>query len=186
MQAYHGRSFIGNHANKYLKEKVMSDISQSIIDNVKSFTENEEIVQKAQYIAKTVKNVNLLYSRVHKNISHCEKITISKIECLQSQIQSYLFFYRNHVEQPVFPKLHFLEEHCLEWIQLYMVGMGLHSEQGTEQLHKSIRSLEMQSCGIVNEKQRLLTVMNKHLAEVCPETIMMIPKINHRKGKRQN
>ena len=81
----------------------------------------------------------------------------------------------------MFPKLHFLEDHCFEWIEMYKVGMGLLSEQGTEQLHKSIRNLEIQSCGIVNERQRLLTVMNKHLAEVCPEILMMIPKIKHRK-----
>ena len=95
--------------------------------------------------------------------------------------KSIFFFYRNHLEQSVFPKLHFLEDHCFEWIEMYKVGMGLLSEQGTEQLHKSIRNLEIQSCGIVNERQRLLTVMNKHLAEVCPEILMMIPKIKHRK-----
>ena len=181
LQAYHGRSFIGNHANKYLKENVISDISKSIIDSVKSFTGKKSIIQKAEFIAQTVKNVNLFYSRVHKSISHCDKITPREIECLLSQIKAYFFFYRNNMEQSVFPKLHFLEEHCFEWIRTYKVGMGLLSEQGTEQLHKSIRKLEIQSCGIVNEKQRLLTVMNKHLAEVCPEIIMMIPKIKSRK-----
>ena len=153
------------------------------MDNVKLFTRNTAILEKAEQIARTVKTINLLYSKIHKKISHCEKISDSDIGCLHSEIKSYMFFYRNHAEQTVFPKLHFLEEHCFQWIQTYKVAMGLLSEQGTEQLHKSIHSLEMQSCGIVNEKKRLLTIMNKHMAEVCPEIIMMIPKIKLKKNK---
>ena len=181
LQAYHGRSFIGNHANKYLKSEVINDIAKSIVRNTCRYTENQEIIEKAKSIASTMKHANLLYAKIHQNISHCQNISSQTTESIRSDIMSYLFFYRNRLEQKMFPKLHFLEDHCLEWIEMYGVGLGLHSEQGGEQLHKSIKFLEIQNRGIVSEKQRLVTVMRKHFAEACPHILSMIPKIRHRK-----
>ena len=183
LQAYHGRSFIGNHANKYLKTEVINDIAQSIVSKTASFTNKKEIIEKSKDIASTMKHANLLYANIHHNISHCQKVSSDTVESISSQIKSYLFFYRNILEQQIFPKLHFLEAHCLEWMTMYGVGLGLHSEQGGEQLHKSIKFLEIQCRGIINEKQRLTTVMRKHFAEACPDILAMIPKIKHR-GKK--
>ena len=76
-----------------------------------------------------------------------------------------------------------MEDHCLDWIKKYGVGLGLFSEQGGEQLHKTIRILEIQSHGIANEDTKMLTVMRKHLAQVTPELLVMIPEICRRQLK---
>ena len=82
------------------------------------------------------------------------------------------------------PKLHFLEDHCIDWIENYRF-CGLFSEQGGEQLQKSIRILELQSRGIPGEEARMLCVLRKHLCEVAPELISLMPKTKRRLIKRK-
>ena len=83
-------------------------------------------------------------------------------------------------------KTTFLEDHCVDWIRKYGVGLGLFSEHGGEQLHKTIRILEIQSHGIANEDKKMLTVMRKHLAQVTPDLLVMIPEIRRRPNKIPN
>ena len=63
----------------------------------------------------------------------------------ERKIDSYLTYYRNLFDNErvmrLLPKMHFLEDHLLEWIKRYKVGMGLHGEQGGESLHATFNNL---------------------------------------------
>ena len=93
-------------------------------------------------------------------------------------------FYRLHVPHRVFPKLHFLESHCLEWIDKYPFGMGLFSEQGAESLHAHVRTLEIRCHGIPNEEKKMKSVMQKHLYQVSPSLIALFPKVKKRSKRK--
>ena len=82
------------------------------------------------------------------------------------------------------PKLHFLEEHCIDWIDNYRF-CGLFNDQGGERLQKSIRILERQSHGIPGEEARMFCVLRKHLCEVAPELISLMPKTKRRPKKEK-
>ena len=62
----------------------------------------------------------------------------NKVDTIQKMIDGYMNFYRNNASKNVFPKLHFLEHYCTQWISRWGFGMGLHGEQGVE-LHKEAR-----------------------------------------------
>ena len=90
-------------------------------------------------------------------------------------------FYRLHLSSyRVYPKLHFLETHCLEWIEKYRFGLGLFSEQGSESLHHAIRLIEISCHSIPNNEKRMKSVFSKHLHQVCPELLNIFPKIEKR------
>ena len=48
--AYHGRNFVRNDCNKYLKENVFTDIPSQAVDCVREFTPNGEIMEVAYEI----------------------------------------------------------------------------------------------------------------------------------------
>ena len=86
----------------------------------------------------------------------------------------------------IFPKLHFLETHCLEWIEKYPFRMGLFSEQGSESLHAYVRILEIRFHGIPNEEKKIKSLMQKYLYQVSPSLIALflkIKKMSKRKSK---
>ena len=95
-------------------------------------------------------------------------------------------FYRLHVPNRVFPKLHFLETHCLEWIEKYPFRMGLFSEQGSESLHAYVRILEIRFHEIPNEEKKMKSVMQKYLYQVSPSLIALFPKIKKRPNVNLN
>ena len=50
MAAYHGRSFVGNDCNKYLKENVYTDITSQAVHCVQELNSNAEIIEEAYEI----------------------------------------------------------------------------------------------------------------------------------------
>ena len=124
--------------------------------------------------------LNELFGEIYKAISHCQRVFPSDLEAIESNIKMYMSACRKRLKINILPKLHFMEDHCLDWIKKYGVGLGLFSEQGGEQLHKTIILLEIQSHGIANEDTKMLTVMRKHLAKVTPELLVIILEIRKR------
>ena len=59
--------------------------------------------------------------------------------------------------------------------------MGTVLEHGCEKLHKSKRIMDLQSHGIANEVERIVSVLKKHLAHVAPELICIMSKIKNRR-----
>ena len=54
LQAYYGRSFMGNNASKYLKPEVINGITKSIVSIKCIFTKNPEIIDKSKSITSTM------------------------------------------------------------------------------------------------------------------------------------
>ena len=79
VQAYHGRSFVGNHCNKYLQEETTKDICQSVVRKAYQLTDNQDVHNKAHGIAQTYQELNCLYARIHKRISHTLSINSADI-----------------------------------------------------------------------------------------------------------
>ena len=135
IQAYHSRSFVGNHCSQYLKEPVFTDLCDSIPTKTAELTKNSHIQETAERISSKFKQLACLFSAVHRAVSHCNPIPESDIDDIQDLIDSYLAFYRQHFPMKILPKHHFLEDHATQWIRRWGFGMGFHGEQGGEALH---------------------------------------------------
>ena len=82
MQAYHGRSFVGNHCHKYLQLSVTNDICQSVVEKTFQLSDSVEVQTKAHDIASKFQ----LFVRVHKRIAHALPSTDEEIDKLDSDI----------------------------------------------------------------------------------------------------
>ena len=108
LQAYHGRSFVGNHCVKYLKKEVRHDLSKSVYAMTRQNTDCSLILSKATRVAAHFNKINKLYESVHKKNSHSEVITETEFDDLKLSIVEYMAFYRKCFgNDKVFPKLHF-------------------------------------------------------------------------------
>ena len=184
LQAYHGRSFVGNHCVKYITEDVTKDLAMGIIEKTCEHTDSDKIRAKSKRLAQKLISVNSAFCTIYGHLSHCNAISEDEYLELKRYTKAYMKYYRRHLSR-VYPKLHFLEEHCLEWIGKYRLGMGLFSEHGCEQLHKSIRVLELQSHGIANKVERMSCVLKKHLMQVAPELISLMPSTKKRPRQKK-
>ena len=79
VQAYHGRSFVGNHCHKYLQPSVIDNICQSVVRIADETSNSREIKAEALGIGKKFHQLNTLYSSVHKRISHTRPVTDADI-----------------------------------------------------------------------------------------------------------
>ena len=130
LQAFHSRSFTGNHCHKYLQTSTIISVTGSVITKTLSFTSTAHIIQKAQEVALKFKQLNLKYQKVHNAISHCLPIHKEEVDHLQNYVNTYLQEYRSQFPGKVFPKLHMLEDHAVQWIKKTGFGMALLGEQG--------------------------------------------------------
>ena len=76
LQAYHGRSFTGNHCHKYLAEKVYGDLilSDSVVRKAQELTDNLEVHRAADDLSTKFRTLNSLFSTVHCQLSHAKPI----------------------------------------------------------------------------------------------------------------
>ena len=59
---------------------------------------------------------------------------LSLLLILEFRIDQYLKYYREIKPGQIYPKLHILESHCVDFIKRWGYGLGLHGEQGGEQV----------------------------------------------------
>ena len=69
-QAYHGRSFVGNHFHKYLK--VFNHICDGVVRKTIETTDDGECHAVANDICRDFKTLNSLYSVVHTQLLHTQ------------------------------------------------------------------------------------------------------------------
>lgn len=99
IQAYHSRSFVGNHCSQYLKEAVYTDLYVA-------FQRKQHNSQKACRFAKMLRKfrkLTNLYSTVHRALSHSNAIPVSEIDVIQELIDNYLAFYRQNFPMKILP-----------------------------------------------------------------------------------
>ena len=65
-------------------------------------------------------------------------------------------------------KMHLLEHHVSEWVDMYNAGFGLMGEQGTKAIHYHFNQLYRTYGSMANKVQRLMCIMQEHYLSVCP------------------
>ena len=160
-QAYHSRSFVGNHCHKYLHPSVYRDLTNKIVAQTQACTYDPIIVDEAHSIQLHFNSLNTALSNVHKAISHTKPIEHSYLPNIQSSIDTYMSIYRKAFPQKVIPKQHLLERHCIPYLRQQTFGLGLLGEQGTELSHEATLKLERERAfGIPNELDRLKHILS--------------------------
>ena len=114
-------------------------------------THNQRIIDQAHVIRTKFNAINDAFRDIHILISHTKPISSNMIPKIQNHITTYMNFFCKHFPGKVTPKQHFLEKHCVQWIQTYGFGMGFHAEQGGELIHATVARLERRAIAVRNE-----------------------------------
>ncbi|GFO15140.1 amine oxidase [Plakobranchus ocellatus] len=183
-QAYHGRSFIGNHSHKYFKTDVHKQLRRHLMLQTLRCTDNQVIIDTAFTHKAKLDSINLAFSKIHNLISHTDPIHTNKLTNIQQAIEQYMTIYRKNFSQKVLPKHHILEHHCITFIQKYNFGLGLLGEQGGELLHSTIAKIQKRTHAMKNEASQLQTTMKSHLLQTSQHLKALIPE--KRKKTTQN
>lgn len=148
MQAYHGRSMVGNHCHRYLKEEVYSDICDSVIRHTMRLSENITLHQAADDIVANFKQINGRFATVHQQISHCQPLSPILLTDIKASIELYMSSYRRLFPQiKIIPKQHILGCHVLPFMSKWLFGLGLPGEQAGEESHAFINILKSRTYG---------------------------------------
>ena len=181
-QAYHGGTFNGNHSHKYMNEKVFTDITDRICAKTEKLSKHKEIIQAAGKLKDKFDKINRAYSRIHIKISHTKPIDQETQDQIQSDIDSYIKLYKTSFpDQNVLPKMHILQDHCVNFIRSTGFGLGLLGEQGGELLHCTLSKFEQRAQGIRNDKKRMRSQLEAHHLSNSPTVREKFPQIKSRK-----
>lgn len=85
----------------------------------------------------------------------------------------------------VLPKMHFLEDHMVEWAKMYSTGVGLLGEQGIESIHQEMNELNRNYSCIRKPTDRLKLIMDEHHRRCHPSNISKVPLKPKRKKKTE-
>ena len=168
IQAYHSRSFVGNHCVKYLKDKVITDLCQGIVDKASELSGNKRTTDMAKHTASKFRKLNELYSKAHDAVAHALPVAPDHVGDIQERVDEYLAYYRVCFPGKIIPKQHFLEDHVPPWINRWQVGMALHGEQGGESVHAEFNILQRAACGVRRELDQLVVMMRDHHTRCSP------------------
>ena len=182
-QAYHSRSFIGNHCHKYITENVYKQLTTFIFRKTVELTDDQKIIDQAQVVKTKFNAINEAYHEIHTSISHARPIAQDTIPKIQTSISKYMALYRKNFSKKITPKQHFLENHCVPWIQRYGFGMGFHGEQGGELIHASVAKLERRALGIRNDAAQLHNILKNQHLQTTPALLSSAPTPKKRRKK---
>ena len=88
-QAYHSRSFVGNHCHKYLTKKVFEELTASAVETTYACTKNITIREEAERMQRKFNTLNEAFAFVHESVSHCQPIKSEDISTIRGQILNY-------------------------------------------------------------------------------------------------
>ncbi len=95
---------------------------------------------------------------------------------VESDIDKFLSYYRSSFPHAtVTPKMHLIEDHVVDFIRLWRVGLGMLGEQGAESIHTRFNQLERTYASMRNGVERLQSMVTEHHRQVCPENIVRLP-----------
>ena len=168
IQAYHGRSFVGNHCHRYLQQPVYEDLCGSVVKKTYELTDSSDCHQKAEDVSQKFQTLNMLFARVHTCISYAKPFT-EDMHNPEHAIIEYMGFFRQHFKDvKIIPKQHILECHCLPWIEQSVFGLGFHGEQGGESSHAAVNRTKRKSYGLKGEEEKLRYIMKEQLTHTSP------------------
>ena len=170
VQAYHGRSFVGNHCVKYSSDIVTNELCQSVINTAAQYDPPFTIVEKAALVQAKFQHLNKLFAEVHKVVGHDRPVSCDDIVAADRSIEAYMKFNRRKfADRSVTPKQHILESHVSVWMQTWGFGMGFHGEQGGEQIHAVINRMKHRVLSVKNPAKKLKLIMTDHYLQVAPD-----------------
>ena len=85
-QAYHSRSFIGNHCHKDMTTQVYTDLTKHIVSTVVELTTEQAIIDKTFSVRTKFDPLNSAFVTVHNLVSHTLKIKQSTHHTISSAI----------------------------------------------------------------------------------------------------
>ena len=126
MQAYHGRSFVGNHCHRYLKEEIYTDVCESVKSKTNFVTIKSSLQMEAEKDVKQIQRTLCFICKSTKKNSHKNPITCGKeIKSFELDIKQYLHLFRLSFPYiSITQKQHILECHCIDYIKRFQCGLG--------------------------------------------------------------
>ncbi|XP_071945125.1 uncharacterized protein [Antedon mediterranea] len=189
-QAYHGKSFIGNHVHKCCQDHVRNELVNAPLHEMK-IQEAEIPIGKIQLIDKRVKELVTKYdallskfSRVHNNLNHSKPVTDVDIQGNDEAIKDFMEEYRK-TNKSISPKLHMLEEHVIPQLKAWRFGLGLVSEQGGESIHAALNKRKRTVAGMHDRLGQLTSMMRSHAITTQPCIIEEIVEPKRRKIEKE-
>ena len=73
---------------------------------------------------------------------------------------------RREYNQRFPPKQHLLEHHCVPFMRQHGFGLGLHGEQGGEEVHAVVNRLKRRPWGMKSEEEKLRVNLTEHMCIV--------------------
>ena len=126
VQSFHGRSFTGNHCNKYLKDSVISDICSTPVRTSWKLVDDPGIHLKAHITQQIFDELNECFSAVYGHISHDLPVPSASVLQTEQTVESYMNFIRRNLPVvKIFPKQHILEKNCIDWISTWVAGLSM-------------------------------------------------------------
>ncbi|XP_072029157.1 uncharacterized protein [Amphiura filiformis] len=171
-QAYHGKTFTGNHVKKACQPEVIEDLAKHALDTVNSMNDHIplSIFRTASEIKQKYTRILNNFADVHYVINTSNNLSDEEIEkadiCIKEFMMSYRLLFPN---SRISLKLHILEDHAMQQIRRFRAGLGRLNEQGGERAHKEQNREEAIHSNIQNPLQRLLAMMRAHHTTCCPE-----------------
>ena len=79
------------------------------------------------------------------------------------------------------PKLHMVEDHIVDFLRQWKVGIGMLGEQGVESIHTTFNQLERTYSNMTNDVRRLKSMVTEDYRQICPDNIIRYPPPAKRK-----
>ncbi len=176
-QAYHGKSFVGNHCHKYLQEEVHHDVLNEMVAQCQLLTGDQDILDDAMSVKVKFLEMYRLFSCIYSKVSHSDPISKDEIPAVQKCIDEFMAYYRKEFPESSIPlKCHLLEDHITEWLYRFPFGFGLLGEQGAEAIHSEINRLNRAYRAMPCKEKRLHSTMEEHQLKCAPEIQERMPK----------
>ncbi|CAH3103928.1 unnamed protein product [Pocillopora meandrina] len=182
-QAYHGKSFIGNHVHTCCK------VTQILpLDAVLTKTEElcPSLLSQAREISVKFEQVFKLFAACHFVYDSADYLNDGKIDKLEEDITNFLQFLREKFpDMTVTPKLHMLEEHVCPFLRQWHMGLGFYGEQGIEGIHSEFNTQSQHFDHVKKKDTRLRQILVNHHIATSPELAGKAPKPKERILKRK-
>ena len=161
-QAYHGKSFIGNHVHKMLKPEAIKKLCDCLVQ-VMDLNVDNEILDLAKLTSSRFKNLFSKYATCHNLFNSSMYFEDEDIISLKTAINDLLSCFRDSwPTESITPKLHMLEKHVVPFIEKCQYGIGKYGEQGGEGIHPEFNNLTRICCRMRSKTQRVESMTKGH------------------------
>ncbi|KAJ8018727.1 hypothetical protein HOLleu_43131 [Holothuria leucospilota] len=166
-QAYHGKSFVGNHVHRCCQKENIDLLMADVVNLTNQLC--PDLVEEAKAMTDKYKVLFRLFGTCHKQYNTADFHSDEDIHALELTIRSYLQYFRTKFgNETIPPKMHILEDHVVPFIKKWHVGLGFLGEQGVESVHARLNSIKYNVRGLKDDLDILKSVMVTHWVQTRP------------------